>query len=165
MLAAVDLHFEDGVVLARQRAREVASLLGFDHGAQTRIATAVSELARNAHRYAGGGRVTFGLEDGSLTVEVVDQGSGIADLDAVLSGTYVSSTGMGQGLNGVRRLMDGLEISSGPGGTRARTSKLLPTASTRATSTRATCARISPVNRRLRHTTRCRSRTRSCSRR
>jgi signal transduction histidine kinase len=127
MLAAVDLHFEDGVVLARQRAREVASLLGFDHGAQTRIATAVSELARNAHRYAGGGRVTFGLEDGSLTVEVVDQGSGIADLDAVLSGTYVSSTGMGQGLNGVRRLMDGLEISSGPGGTRARTSKLLPT--------------------------------------
>jgi signal transduction histidine kinase len=126
MLAAVDLHFEDGVVLARQRAREVASLLGFDHGAQTRIATAVSELARNAHRYAGGGQVTFGLEEGSLTVEVLDQGSGIPDVDAVLSGTYVSRTGMGQGLMGVRRLMDGLEISSGPGGTRVRTSKLLP---------------------------------------
>jgi signal transduction histidine kinase len=126
LLAAVDLHFEDGVVLARQRAREVASLLGFDHSAQTRIATAVSELARNAHRYAGGGRVTFGLEERSLTVEVVDRGRGIADLDAVLSGTYRSTTGMGQGLVGVRRLMDGFEISSGPGGTRARTSKLLP---------------------------------------
>ncbi len=126
MLAAVDLHFEDGVVLARQRAREVASLLGFDHGAQTRIATAVSELARNAHRYAGGGRVTFGLDDRSLTVEVVDQGSGIADLEAVLSGTYGSTTGMGQGLIGVRRLMDGFEISSGTWGTRAWTSKRLP---------------------------------------
>lgn len=126
MLATVDLHFEDGVVLARQRAREVASLLGFDHGAQTRIATAVSELARNAHRYAGGGRVIFGVEDRSLTVEVVDQGSGIADVETVLSGTYRSTTGMGFGLIGVRRLMDGFEISSGPWGTRAWTSKRLP---------------------------------------
>ena len=49
----------EDVVLARQRAREVAELLGFDRQDQTRIATAVSELARNAHRYAGGGRVVF----------------------------------------------------------------------------------------------------------
>src|SRR5277367_5703497 len=126
MLAAVDLYFEDGVVLARQRAREIAALLGFDHGAQTRIATAVSELARNAHRYAGGGRVMFGLDDEGLTVEVLDHGSGIDDLEAVLSGTYKSTTGMGQGLIGVRRLMDGFEISSGPGGTRALTYKRLP---------------------------------------
>ncbi|HEY4828176.1 MAG TPA: ATP-binding protein [Solirubrobacteraceae bacterium] len=127
MLASVDLHFEDGVVLARQRAREVASLLSFDHGSQTRIATAVSELARNAHRYAGGGRVTFGIEDGSLSIEVVDHGAGIADIEAVLSGHYQSSTGMGQGLIGVRRLMDSFEIVTGAGGTVARTAKRLPT--------------------------------------
>jgi signal transduction histidine kinase/CheY-like chemotaxis protein len=126
MLASVDLHFEDGVVLARQRAREVASLLGFDHGSQTRIATAVSELARNAHRYAGGGRVTFGIEDASLSIEVVDHGPGIADLEAVLSGSYESNTGMGRGLIGVRRLMDSFEIATSPGGTVARTAKRLP---------------------------------------
>jgi signal transduction histidine kinase len=126
LLASVDLHYPDGVVLARQRAREVAQLLGFDHGEQTRIATAVSELARNAHRYAGGGEVAFGVEGESLTVEVVDQGAGIADVDAVLSGSYQSNTGLGQGLAGVRRLMDAFEISTGARGTRVWTAKRLP---------------------------------------
>ena len=56
-VARVDLRHDEGVVTARQRARDVAELLGFDRLEQTRIATAVSELARNAHRYAGGGEV------------------------------------------------------------------------------------------------------------
>ena len=37
-------------MLARQRARQIAALLGFDAQDQTRIATAVSEIARNAFR-------------------------------------------------------------------------------------------------------------------
>ena len=45
--------------MARQRARQIAALLGFDGQDQTRIATAVSEIARNAFRYAGGGKVEF----------------------------------------------------------------------------------------------------------
>jgi len=70
---------------------------------QTRIATAVSELARNAFRYAGGGSVDFTIE-GSMTPQVLsirvsDTGPGIANLDAVLSGQYQSSTGMGLGLS------------------------------------------------------------------
>ena len=47
---------------ARQRARQIAGLLGFEAQDQTRIATAVSEIARNAFRYAGGGEVEFALE-------------------------------------------------------------------------------------------------------
>jgi signal transduction histidine kinase len=125
-LASVDLHFEDGVVLARQRARDIAELLGFDAGSQTRIATAVSELARNAHRYAGGGVVKFEVDERALSIEVTDEGSGIAELESVLSGTYRSKTGLSQGLVGVRRLMDGFEIDTGGGGTRVRASKLLP---------------------------------------
>jgi signal transduction histidine kinase len=125
-LASVDLHFQDGVVLARQRARDVAALLGFDTGVQTRIATAVSELARNAHRYAGGGVVNFSVDEDSLLIEVSDDGPGIADLDAVLSGRYRSSTGMGQGLVGVRRLMDSFDAQTSGAGTRVRTSKRLP---------------------------------------
>ena len=51
-LLTVALHYEQDVVVARQRARQVAGLVGFDAQDQTRIATAVSEIARNAFRYA-----------------------------------------------------------------------------------------------------------------
>ena len=56
-LLTVALQYEQDVVVARQRARQISGLLGFDGQDQTRIATAVSEIARNAYRYAGGGKV------------------------------------------------------------------------------------------------------------
>ena len=56
-LLSVAVAREHDVVLARQRARQVASAVGFDLTEQTRISTAVSEIARNAYVYAGGGRV------------------------------------------------------------------------------------------------------------
>ena len=61
-IIAVGVTREQDVVNARQRARQVAELLGFDGQDQTRIATAVSEIARNAFRYARGGRVEFSVE-------------------------------------------------------------------------------------------------------
>ena len=45
--------------MARQRARQIAALLGFAPLDQTRVATAVSEIARNAFQYAGGGRTSY----------------------------------------------------------------------------------------------------------
>ena len=45
---------EDGIIAARQTARELAKALGFGMVDQSRIATAVSELARNVVRYAKG---------------------------------------------------------------------------------------------------------------
>src|SRR5215468_7349270 len=102
----VALQFEDDVVLARQRARQVAALLGFEAQDQTRIATAVSEVTRNAFQYAGGGKVEFlGDPDAvpaALLIRVSDRGPGIRDLPAVLGGGYVSPTGMGVGLAGSR---------------------------------------------------------------
>ena len=56
------VQLEDDIVVARQRARHLASLLGFDSQEQVRIATAVSEIARNAFRYAREGRVVFTIE-------------------------------------------------------------------------------------------------------
>ena len=47
---------------SRQRGAQIAALLGFDAQDQTRIATAVSEIARNAYEYAGGGRVEFHVD-------------------------------------------------------------------------------------------------------
>ena len=53
------LRTERDVVQARQRAREVAAALGLDNQDQIRMATATSEIARNAFRYARNGKVTF----------------------------------------------------------------------------------------------------------
>ncbi|MGG5822693.1 ATP-binding protein [Falsiroseomonas sp. HW251] len=130
-LLTLTLDREEDVVAARQRARRLAGLLGFEAQDQTRIATAVSEIARNAVVYAGGGKVAFALEEAggaqALEVRVSDRGPGIADLDAVLEGRYASPTGMGLGLVGTRRLMDGFLVEPNPGGgTVVRFAKRLP---------------------------------------
>jgi signal transduction histidine kinase/CheY-like chemotaxis protein len=130
-LLVVALEHEPDIVLVRKRTRRVAELLGFDRQDQTRITTAVSELARNAFEYAGGGRVEFRVKDdpppGALEIIISDQGRGIADLDAVLSGSQPSERGMGVGLRGAQRLMDAFHIDSALGqGATVRVAKYLP---------------------------------------
>ena len=61
-LVTVAVRNDQDVVNARQRARQIARLLGFDAQDQVRVATAVSEIVRNAFRYAGGGEVEFSIE-------------------------------------------------------------------------------------------------------
>ena len=98
----VALRTERDVVQARQRAREVAAELGLDNQDQIRLATATSEIARNAFRYARNGQVEFAveLEDPQwLEVTVSDSGPGIANLDEILEGRYKSDTGMGMGIS------------------------------------------------------------------
>ena len=129
-LVTVAVRDEQDVVSARQRARQIARLLGFETQDQARIATAVSEIVRNAFRYAGGGDVEFSIEGERppqlLSVQVRDQGRGIEALPAVLDGTYRSSTGMGLGIVGSRRLMDHFTIQSTARGTTIVLQKLFP---------------------------------------
>jgi signal transduction histidine kinase/CheY-like chemotaxis protein len=123
------LRTERDVVQARQRARELAAVLGFDNQDQIRLATATSEMARNAFRYARNGNVTFSLSldpPQHLEVTVTDSGPGIPHLEDVLAGRYESETGMGMGILGTRRLMDDFSISANPGGTTATMVKRLP---------------------------------------
>ena len=127
----VTIKYEHDVVAARRRARQIAGLLGFEAQDQSRIATAVSEIARNAFNYADGGRVEFHVEDEAtqqtLLIEVKDKGPGIADLESVLQGQFRSATGMGLGIMGARRLMDVCEISSSrESGTKVLMKKTLP---------------------------------------
>jgi signal transduction histidine kinase len=120
------LRNEQDVVAARQRSRSIAGLLGFDSQEQTRIATAVSEIARNAFRYAKGGRIDFWVENG-LQVRIADNGPGISNLATILQGRYRSTTGMGLGIMGARRLMDEFRIDSAPGrGATVTMAKRLP---------------------------------------
>ncbi len=129
----VRLEHERDVVQARQRAREIAEMLGFDRQDQVRLATATSELARNAFRYAREGVVEFavaGLEFGappqSLVIRVQDAGPGFTNAEEVLSGRYRSTTGMGMGLVGTRRLMDDFALHTGAGGTTVTVRKAVP---------------------------------------
>ena len=120
---------ERDVVHTRQRAREVAAELGLDNQDQIRMATATSEIARNAFRYARSGKVTFSLQLDSpqrLEVTVSDSGSGIANLEEILEGRYRSATGLGMGIIGTRRLMDEFQIETSPGGTTVRMAKHIP---------------------------------------
>jgi len=125
----VELRSDRDVVESRQRAREISELLGFDRTEQVRLATATSEMARNAHRYATGGRVIFSADlkgDQALIIEIADKGTGIPHLNKVLSGRYRSTTGLGMGIIGTKRLMDHFEIESGPSGTSVCMKKRLP---------------------------------------
>ena len=86
-ITALAIEMEADIVVVRQRAHKLAALLQFERQDQTRIATAVSEIARNAYSYAGAGRVEFALLDGApvqrLQIRISDQGPGIAELGAV----------------------------------------------------------------------------------
>jgi signal transduction histidine kinase len=126
-----NIQSELDVVGARQRARQIATFCGFGRQDQVRIATVVSELARNIYCYAAAGNVHFALEEEAnpqiLVIGIEDQGPGIANIEQILSGKYQSSTGMGVGITGARCLMDQFEIVTAPGeGTRITLQKWLP---------------------------------------
>ncbi len=118
-IVTVPIESEADVVTVRQRAHRLAELLGFERQDQTRIATAVSELARNAFSYAGGGRAEFILDPTPspqvFHVRISDKGPGIADVQTILDGQYRSKSGMGLGILGARRLMDHFKIDSKAG--------------------------------------------------
>ncbi|MDZ8189333.1 MAG: ATP-binding protein [Nostoc sp. ChiSLP02] len=128
ILLAIAIHYEQDVVQARQLTREIAEQLGFDAQDRVRLATAVSEIARNALQYAQGGTVEFSVagEPQAFAIQIQDRGEGIPHLAEVLAGGYTSDTGRGLGIVGTRRLMDFFEIESLPGqGTTVVMSKTL----------------------------------------
>src|SRR6185437_11619522 len=118
-LLTLEIRLEGDVVLTRQRARQIAGLLGFPLLDQTRIATAASEIARNAFQDAGGGTVEFLVEfdsPPSLVIHVRERGPGIENLQSLIDSNYTGSTGTAIGILGARRLMDRFAIKVGPGG-------------------------------------------------
>jgi signal transduction histidine kinase/CheY-like chemotaxis protein len=130
-LYMLQLRREQDVVQARQRTRDIAALLGFENREQIRLATAASEMARNAFRYARNGKVEFCLGQDppqTMEIEISDSGPGIPNLETILEGRYKSETGLGIGIIGTRRLMDGFEIKTSPHGTLVRMKKCLPDA-------------------------------------
>jgi serine/threonine-protein kinase RsbT len=118
------------VLHASDTARQTARRIGFSALDQTKVATAVSELARNILLYVGDGEVRVSVvTEPRRGIEIVasDSGKGIADVSVVMDADYRSRTGMGKGLKGTKRLMDHLEIATRPGvGTTVTARKFLP---------------------------------------
>lgn len=114
----VTIHAAADIVPAREKGRQLAVANGLSMADATLVATAISELARNIVTYAGAGEVLLEIRkmDGrpSLVVTARDEGPGISDPDRALSGGYSTSGGLGLGISGVRRIMDGLDIDTGP---------------------------------------------------
>ena len=114
----------------RQRARDIGRGLALAPTDQVRVATAVSEIARNALVYAREGRCEVSVEPGPparVWFDISDRGPGIPHLDDIRAGRHRSSRGLGIGLLGAGNLVDAFEIVTEPGrGTRVRLGKDLP---------------------------------------
>ncbi|MBN2232897.1 MAG: anti-sigma regulatory factor [Deltaproteobacteria bacterium] len=110
------------IVRARAEAKRLVGLIGLGPSDQTRLATAVSELARNILQYAGKGQCEISniSTPAELGVRIVfeDSGPGIPDVACAMRDGYSTSGGLGAGLPGTQRLMDRFEIDSRPGRTR-----------------------------------------------
>lgn len=104
------------IVIARQRARELAARVGFSNSSLTLITTAISEVTRNIVEYATAGEITISVvHNGSkrgLMIVATDQGPGIADVAKVMRDGFSTGKGLGIGLPGTKRLMDDFEIAS-----------------------------------------------------
>jgi serine/threonine-protein kinase RsbT len=107
------------VVRVRQRARVLATAAKLSLVDQTKVVTAVSELARNTLIHGGGGHAELGcVNDGrrnGVLALFVDTGPGIPDIDLAFTDGWTSGGGMGLGLSGARRLVDDFSLDSAPG--------------------------------------------------
>ncbi|SAL30628.1 PAS/PAC sensor hybrid histidine kinase [Caballeronia sordidicola] len=131
------------LVAIRDRSRQVGELFGLDNLQRTRFITAISEIARNAVQFAGGGTLTFLVGDASeainmqcVVAQITDKGPGIANLDELLADAAYRGKSSGIGIPGSRRMADGFFITSGPGqGTTVSLEMLLPRDTARLTTT------------------------------
>lgn len=117
---ALQIKAESDIGKARAEARRICDAAGASPFTMQKVATIVSELARNMVLYANGGQVEIvPTNSGSkrIVVRAVDRGPGIPNLDEIMSGKYRSKTGLGRGLLGTKRLADRFDISSTISGT------------------------------------------------
>ena len=112
----VPIDSDSDIIVARQKGRALAGELGFSPTDVVRIATAISELARNVLSYAAKGEIRLEAVNGrngcGIAITATDRGPGIADVDRAMQDAYSTSGGLGLGLPGVRRLMDEFTIES-----------------------------------------------------
>jgi serine/threonine-protein kinase RsbT len=112
----VPIRADADVLLARQKARDLAKALKFSTSELTLIATAISEVARNIVTYAKQGEIVLRLVNQGrrrgIRVVAQDRGPGIADIPRAMQDGFSTSSSLGLGLPGSKRLMDDFDIVS-----------------------------------------------------
>jgi serine/threonine-protein kinase RsbT len=124
---SLTIDHERDVGRVRSEARRICTSCGATPFSMQKVATVVSELARNIVLYAGTGelsitpqRRTNGAPANAKTSVLVcasDEGPGIPNIDTILSGNYRSKTGLGKGLLGTKRLAETFDVTTSSGGT------------------------------------------------
>lgn len=119
--AEINIRAEVDVSVARSEAKRVAGSVGVSSTMAVKVATAVSELARNIILYAKSGTVEVeALREGGIPIIRVvarDAGPGIdqARIDQMFAGTYRSKSGLGKGMLAVKRIANEFALETAPG--------------------------------------------------
>ncbi|MFE9956019.1 ATP-binding protein [Micromonospora sp. NPDC005299] len=113
------LRVEQDIFLVRQRGREVAAAVGLEHQDQVRLATALSEVARDLLRAVGGADVTFAVVVDAHTGQPVLRVD-LAPVRPLPDGRYEPQSGA------VARLVDLLGVVTAGDDTVVRMSRRVP---------------------------------------
>lgn len=117
----LEIQQEKDIATARLEAWSEAVRIGLSKFTSVKVATAVSELARNIVFYAEKGKVELRTSTDAhgarLQIVASDKGPGIepARLTEIFEGTYRSTRGMGKGLMAVKKLVDEFHLDTAPG--------------------------------------------------
>ncbi len=114
---SIPIRTERDIVQARTLGKEMAKQLGFSDVLQTKVATAMSEAARNIFQYAGRGEIYIRKIEGKhrdIEIIVRVQDTEISDPALILSNAYRSKWGMGAGLRRTKRLIDEFKLDPHP---------------------------------------------------
>jgi anti-sigma regulatory factor (Ser/Thr protein kinase) len=110
---------ESGIGECRRSAKRLADGYQFDEVSSGRISIIATELATNIVRHAGHGEVLIQvLDDGvrpELELLAIDQGPGMADVDACMQDGYSTRGTAGHGLGAVSRLSNTFDVFSQTG--------------------------------------------------
>lgn len=116
---------------ARRASLALASRLGFEETARGKVGILVTEVANNLVQHGGGGSILLRAIARSSTVGIevlaLDQGPGMADVEACLQDGYSTAGTSGHGLGAVRRLSSFFDIYSQPSKGTALLAQVWPT--------------------------------------
>jgi two-component sensor histidine kinase len=131
-VARLQVQDDHDLLRVRRHARLIADAAGLTVRDQTRLITALSEIARNAIQHGRGGEVDFVLRhdagENLLEAQVRDQGPGIGDVERVLKERFAERSGAGLGVAGSRRLVHRFIVDTGPHGTSITLGMRMPSA-------------------------------------
>jgi len=106
---------------ARRAGARMAASLGLSETRSGEAAIIITEAARNAVVYGGGGQLllsgTKSGDDARMDILVLDKGPGIADLTRALQDGYSTGGTPGTGLGAIRRMADVFDVFSNGKGT------------------------------------------------